>query len=129
MARYFLAATAHEAGLQNAAFSPQGERRLQDYTWPGNVRELRNAVERAVILSSGAPLDMDELGVDRDKDGAKQVATLKDAKSDFERSYILDKLEENDWNVSRTADVLGIERSNLHRKLRAYDIDAKKLKG
>jgi two-component system nitrogen regulation response regulator NtrX len=55
--------------------------------------------------------------------------SLRDAKSDFERAYILGKLEENDWNVSKTADVLNIERSNLHRKLKSYEIDPKKLKG
>ena len=56
-------------------------------------------------------------------------ATLKEAKSDFERTFILDKLQENQWNVSKTAEAIGIERSNLHRKLRVYDIDPKQLKG
>jgi two-component system nitrogen regulation response regulator NtrX len=53
---------------------------------------------------------------------------LKEAKSDFERAFILDKLQEHQWNVSKTAEAIGIERSNLHRKLRAYNIDPKRLK-
>jgi two-component system nitrogen regulation response regulator NtrX len=55
--------------------------------------------------------------------------SLRDAKSDFERNYILGKLEEYDWNVSKTAEALNIERSNLHRKLKTFEIDPKKLKG
>jgi two-component system nitrogen regulation response regulator NtrX len=72
-----------------------------------------------------------------EKDGAVQEpgmtiapgTSLKQAKSDFEKSFILDRLQENQWNVSRTADAIGIERSNLHKKLRGYGIDPKRLKG
>ena len=56
------------------------------------------------------------------------ASSLKEAKSGFERTFILDKLQENQWNVSKTAEAIGIERSNLHRKLRAYSIDPKRLK-
>jgi two-component system nitrogen regulation response regulator NtrX len=55
--------------------------------------------------------------------------TLKEARNEFEKSFILEKLEENQWNVSKTAEAIGIERSNLHRKIKSLDIDTKRLKG
>ena len=55
-------------------------------------------------------------------------STLKEAKNSFERSFIIEKLEEFGWNISKTAEAIGIERSNLHRKLRLYGIDTKRLK-
>jgi two-component system nitrogen regulation response regulator NtrX len=107
---------------------------LKSREWPGNVRELRNFLERLLILSSGGEITVAD--ITPDSDAAREVGdaraaslSLRDAKSDFERNYILGKLEEYDWNVSRTADALNIERSNLHRKLKSYDIDPKKLKG
>ena len=108
---------------------------LTSYDWPGNVRELKNTLERLIIMAPGPILNVDDLPPEILGasivlfDGRRSVQSLKDAKSDFERSFILGKLEENDWNVSRTADALNIERSNLHRKLKSYDIDPKKLKG
>ena len=110
-----------------------GEQLLMSYDWPGNVRELKNAMERTAILTEGRVVDAANLEwlVGNDEGGTehRNFGSLKEAKSDFERSYIIGKLEENDWNVSKTADALGIERSNLHRKLRSYEIDPKKLKG
>jgi len=108
---------------------------LTSYDWPGNVRELKNTLERLIIMASGPILNVDDLPLEILgasivlSDSRRSVQSLKDAKSDFERSFILAKLEENEWNVSRTADALNIERSNLHRKLKSYDIDPKKLKG
>ena len=108
---------------------------LASYDWPGNVRELKNTLERLIIMASGPILNVDDLPSEilgtstALSDSRRSVQSLKDAKSDFERSFILGKLEENEWNVSRTADALNIERSNLHRKLKSYDIDPKKLKG
>jgi len=103
--------------------------------WPGNIRELKNVLERLIIMTSGVVIDEvdlpdDFLGASRESAESRAAQqTLKDAKSDFERAFILGKLEENDWNISRTADALNIERSNLHRKLKSYDIDPKKMKG
>jgi two-component system nitrogen regulation response regulator NtrX len=109
------------------------EKILVAHDWPGNVRELKNAIERAVILSDGVSISASDFtwlgGSDTSESSTRDYSSLKQAKSDFERTYILGKLEEYDWNVSKTAESLGIERSNLHRKLRAYDIDSKKLKG
>jgi two-component system nitrogen regulation response regulator NtrX len=122
-------AAGHGAKL---SLTEEAVRALADYHWPGNVRELKNYLERIAIMSPRPEIGLSDLPPEilaTGNDEARKAQTLRDAKSDFERSYILDKLEENDWNVSRTADVLNIERSNLHRKLKSFDIDPKKLKG
>jgi two-component system, NtrC family, nitrogen regulation response regulator NtrX len=134
LVQYFL----HElcpAGATPPVMSPAVMAALVAHDWPGNVRELKNVIERLIIMTGGGQITEDDLprellGADCESIEAKQgQQSLKDAKSDFERSFILAKLEENDWNVSKTADALNIERSNLHRKLKSYDIDLKKIKG
>ena len=98
------------------------------YEWPGNVRELRNMVERLVIMVPGDAIGAEDLPPPlRPKtDGA--LATpgdgkpLKEARDSFERAYILAELRAQEWNMTRTAERLGIERSHLYRKIRAYGI-------
>ena len=134
LAAYFLQELSAGA-VVTLSMSNETIQALTSYDWPGNVRELKNTLERLIIMASGPILNVHDLppeilgasiGL---SDSRRSVQSLKDAKSDFERSFILAKLEENEWNVSRTADALNIERSNLHRKLKSYDIDPKKLKG
>jgi two-component system nitrogen regulation response regulator NtrX len=102
------------------------------YDWPGNVRELRNMVERLVIMAPGEVITADDLPAPlRPREaaassGETRERSLKDARDNFERSYILAELRTNDWNVTRTADRLGIERSHLYRKLKAYNINPPK---
>ncbi len=130
LAKYFLS-TLKDERQGEVTLSEFAEKILVAHDWPGNVRELKNALERAVIMSDGKTIsaaDFTWLSTTNEI-SAKTTLSLKEAKSDFERNYILGKLEENEWNVTRTADALGIERSNLHRKLRSYDIDLQKLKG
>ncbi len=99
------------------------------YDWPGNVRELRNMVERLVIMAPGDVITADDLPAPlRPKEAAAPAGeardrSLKDARDNFERSFIIAELRINDWNVTRTADRLGIERSHLYRKLKAYNIN------
>ncbi len=108
---------------------------LATQDWPGNVRELKNVLERLMIMSDGIEISImgassDQLSMVNDAvESPPAQQSLRDAKSDFERNYILGKLEEYDWNVSKTAEALNIERSNLHRKLKTFEIDPKKLKG
>jgi two-component system nitrogen regulation response regulator NtrX len=98
------------------------------YEWPGNVRELRNMVERLVIMTPGDVIGPDALPPPlRPRDAApsedlQREKTLKEARETFERGYILGELRAHDWNMTRTADKLGIERSHLYRKLKAYGI-------
>jgi two-component system nitrogen regulation response regulator NtrX len=102
------------------------------YDWPGNVRELRNMVERLVIMAPRdvigaenlpAPLRPKEAGPSGAPTGER---SLREARENFERAYILAELRVNDWNMTRTAERLGIERSHLYRKIKAYGISTPK---
>ena len=116
---------------------------LQNHPWPGNVRELRNLLERLVILqgsgSDEAMITPEELkshlgdaafsvggSADPHPQGAIAVSSgrsLKEAKSEFEREYIIQALKENGWNISKTAQILGIERTYLHRRMKSFGIE------
>ncbi len=102
------------------------------YDWPGNVRELRNMVERLVIMTAGDLVGPDDLPTPlRPKSEALaapdgRATTLKEARDNFERAYILAELRAHEWNMTRTAERLGIERSHLYRKVKTYKIAAPK---
>ena len=109
---------------------------IQEYSWPGNVRELKNLIERLVIMSPGNTITRGQLP--QSIFGKQQSAstdlgsitlsadTYRSAKEEFEKEFLVQKLEENDWNISRTAEAIEIERSNLHRKIKSYGIELKK---
>jgi two-component system, NtrC family, nitrogen regulation response regulator NtrX len=98
------------------------------YDWPGNVRELRNMVERLVIMTPGDVVGPDDLPpplrpIDSGAAGEPTAhRSLKEARDAFERAFILGELRAQDWNMTRTAEQLGIERSHLYRKLKTYRI-------
>jgi two-component system, NtrC family, nitrogen regulation response regulator NtrX len=100
------------------------------YDWPGNVRELRNMVERLVIMTPGDVIGPEALppplrprdATPPSADESQRERTLKEAREAFERAYILSELRALDWNMTRTALKLGIERSHLYRKLKTYGI-------
>ena len=117
-------------------FGPDAIAIMREYAWPGNIRELRNIVERAIIMLPEGDITGEGLatfftertGTDPVAHGQAvlpddEYASLKEARDAFEREYILKKLRENGMNVSRTARVLGIERSNLHRKISSLGIE------
>lgn len=104
---------------------------LMRYPWPGNVRELRNVIERMVIMNpTVATLERKHLPPLVYRDGSRRGAgqefsTLHQARSAYERDYILRKLDDHHGNVSRAAEALGLERSHLYRKMKALGIAAK----
>jgi two-component system nitrogen regulation response regulator NtrX len=104
---------------------------LQNYAWPGNVRELRNLMERIVILNPQNRIDARHIPLQpaagRRGNGLAQerFGSLQEVRENAEREYILRKLDENKGNITRTAETLGLERSNLYRKMRALGIAAK----
>ena len=122
---------AQEYGRRPKAFTADAVALLQRYAWPGNVRELRNLIERMVIMVPGDTITAGELAfLDRGTGAAEAVPVagpgplvpLHEARDRFEREYILRVLAEQHGNMSRTAEVLGVERSNLYRKMRAFGI-------
>ena len=110
--------------------SPEALEMLQRYDWPGNVRELRNLVERLMIMVPGRIIGKKDIpapfnkgaAVNGELTGALQADSLKEAKGKFERAFIEAKLKEFDGNISQTAEAIGVERSNLHRKIKGYDL-------
>ncbi len=125
---HFIGRFAAENGKRVKTISVEALAYFQSYDWPGNVRELRNMVERLVIMTPGAIIGSDDLPAPlRPKDLAaggdsSRERTLKEAREAFERAYILGELRSNDWNMTHTAERLGIERSHLYRKIKAYSI-------
>ena len=109
-------------------------KRMRDYDWPGNVRELKNIIERLVIMNPSVSIGQHDLpdSIRRSSRSGGSFAhanqSLKEARKSYEREYILQKLEENGGNVTRTARALGIERSSLYRKLSSFSISAKREK-
>ncbi len=103
---------------------------LMRYSWPGNVRELRNVIERVVIMNPTVhKIDRKHLPPLVYREGSRksmgEFSTLHQARAAYERDYILKKLDENHGNVSRTAEVLGLERSHMYRKMKALGIAVK----
>jgi two-component system, NtrC family, nitrogen regulation response regulator NtrX len=138
LCRAFAVQSARDNGLHEKELAPEAIEILAAYAWPGNVRELRNVVERLVILCEGTIGAGDlpeEIVAEVSRRGrpvqsvgrlelpaeAKSL-TLRELRDLVERQVVLAKLDENDWNISRTAQVLGLERTNLHKKMRALGI-------
>lgn len=139
LAQNFLLSFSKESGAKPKTFSKEALSMLQANDWPGNVRELRNFVERVFILTPSDYIDVQDLQLSgltlRDKtadalfssdgieDGLYKFSKLRDARAEFEKDFILKKLEENEGNVSKTAELIGLERSHLHRKMKTYGIE------
>ena len=96
---------------------------LETHTWPGNARELRNVIERMAILTPGERLTRDAIPVEvRVQREAGPKSTIQEARESAERDHILRALEESSWNVSGAARALGMERTNLHKRIRALGL-------
>ena len=122
LARYFMRVFSAEHGRPAKDFSSEALDMLVDYSWPGNVRELRNEIERLVIMAPDAVIQAEDLSLPNGNSGSR-ASTLHEARAQYEREFILSKLKENNWNISQTARLLGLERSYLYRKMKAYGIE------
>lgn len=128
----FLEHFCYGSGSGKKEMSPDALELFKSYDWPGNVRELKNMVERLVILTPGKLITAEDIP-DSLKKKLKlysqsplfQVDSLKEARSYFEREFILRKLAENNGNISQTAEAIGIERSHLHKKIKAYGVEGR----
>ena len=136
LVEYFSARIADSSGLTPRVFSKEAIAVLQSMNWPGNVRQLRNVVERVLILSrdsSEQTVSVEELPLDRSSDETGDAMgvsadfvglSLRDAREQFERDYLTLQITRFDGNISRTAEFIGMERSALHRKLKALGVNA-----
>jgi two-component system nitrogen regulation response regulator NtrX len=130
LAQYFAATLSAREGIPPRTFTPDALEGLSALDWPGNVRELRNTVERLLILAPDTQIssrDIDRLAGQRALDDAglatlTQCRTFEEFKDAAERAFLLNKLRENDWNVSETARAVEMPRSNLYKKIERYSL-------
>ena len=139
LVRHFIDVACRENGMADKRLSPEAAAALEGYAWPGNVRELRNVIERMVILSDG-DLGADDVPaevrggtdegtadglpalVDLSSGNLPPELSLRDFREAVERAFITQRLRELAWNVSKTAESLGIERTHLHKKMKLMGI-------
>jgi two-component system, NtrC family, nitrogen regulation response regulator NtrX len=141
LVQHFAKRTAEEHNLKPKRFDPSAMDALQRYRWRGNIRELRNTVERLLIMTPSEFVRVDDLPAEirnsgesarvvsdveiaaRNNDaGGSGPGTLREFKDAAERAYLVQKLRENNWNISRTAELIDTPRSNLYKKLEQYGI-------
>ncbi len=137
LVRHFLNEFSAEYGQKPKKIEDDALALFSHYSWPGNVRELRNIIERLIIMVPGPVLTVRDIppplnpalreNVTEKPNGGRAAghhhASLKAARAEFEREFITRKLREYDGNVSKTADAIGVERSNLHRKIKTLGIE------
>jgi len=141
LVRHYMDYFSRENNVRPKRIAPAALDALTRYRWRGNIRELRNTVERMIIMTGGDTIDVADLpeGVrspgawsggaggqappkaPSDSDAAK-AETLREFKENAERMFLVGKLRENGWNISKTAEVIGTPRSNLYKKLEQYQI-------
>ncbi len=132
LARHFADVFSRENNFRRKTFTPAAMERLKQHGWRGNIRELRNTVERLMIMSNTDAIDVTDLRladsarVDQSAaapdNGWMQATTLHEFKANSERAYLVTKLREHAWNISKTAEGVDTPRSNLYKKLEQYKI-------
>lgn len=126
LVEYFLEVTCQELGIPTKTLEEPALKKLRELSWPGNVRQLRNTIEKAISLTPGLTIrlsDLPELAYEEKEDVVEIGSdSLQDARKEFERRFILQALEEEDWNMSAAAERLGLDRTNLYRKIKALKI-------
>jgi len=147
LVQHFAKRTSEEHNLKPKRFDPRAMEAMQRYRWRGNIRELRNTIERLMIMSPGDVVRVEDLPAEIRGESSSRLAsvaepgasapqarpepagtatpppgTLREFKEAAERAFLVDKLRENNWNISKTAEALDTPRSNLYKKLEQYGI-------
>src|SRR5215218_8478929 len=129
LVRHFTELFSREHNRRPHRFAPAALEYMQKARWKGNVRELKNTVERLLIMTPGDTVDVDDLRdvvrlepKSQGPDNDRNPGTLREFKESAERAFLVGKLRENGWNISKTAEVIGTPRSNLYKKLEQYGI-------
>jgi two-component system nitrogen regulation response regulator NtrX len=136
LVRHFMDYFSRENNVRPKRMTQSAVEALQRYRWKGNIRELRNTVERLIIMTGGDTIDLPDLpeslrspssaGIVSARHGGDsetpKAGTLREFKDMSERAYLVQKLRENGWNISKTAEVIDTPRSNLYKKLEQYQI-------
>jgi two-component system nitrogen regulation response regulator NtrX len=134
LVRHYMDFFSRENNVKSKKISPGALEAMQRYRWKGNIRELRNTVERLIIMTAGDTIEVADLpdvvrspggpAAPKPASGSEpaKAGTLREFKDDAERAYLVTKLRENGWNISKTAEVIDTPRSNLYKKLEQYQI-------
>src|SRR5688500_6016942 len=133
LVRHFADIFSREHNRRPQRFTAAALEHMKKARWKGNVRELRNTVERLIIMTPGETIDVDNLqdivriesrpsAPDNGSSEKERPGTLREFKEVAERAFLVDKLREHNWNISKTAEVIGTPRSNLYKKLEQYGI-------
>jgi two-component system nitrogen regulation response regulator NtrX len=127
---HFADIIARDTGENKKLFSDGAVALMKSHSWAGNIRELKNFIERVYILTPGDFVDIHDLrfaGLVESGGGTEskitEMQTFREARAGFEKEYLEKKIQENGGNISKTAEVIGLERSYLHRKIKAYGIE------
>ncbi len=136
LVHFFVDQQTTQADLPYRRFTVAAQNRLRNYAWPGNVQELKNVIQRLLVLGDSDDIDVDDVETALqaeqqppadDVSGINFDQPLREAREEFERIYLLQKLQETDGNVGKAAKLAGMERTHLYRKLRALGIDSKQV--
>ena len=132
LVNHFVNETVNINGLQDKTVTEELMNIFINYEWPGNVRQLKNIVERMVVLSEDNILDIKDApsillsgkdNIELDLPGDIYSPSLKEARDEFEKNFILKALQSTNWNIAQTARVLDMERTYLYRKIKSYDLE------
>jgi len=118
LCNYFLEKLASSINKPVTGFSSEAKERLETYDWPGNVRELRNAIERAIVVAKGSTITVDDLPIPLTPKAVAQDHSLEA----MEKAHIKNVLEQMGWNITRSAEMLGIDRATLYHKIKKYGL-------
>lgn len=118
LCNYYLKKLANSMNKPLTGFSPEAIESLKQYDWPGNVRELRNAIERSVVVAKGSTITVEDLPIPSTSRGAAKDHSLEA----LEKAHIENILEQMEWNITRSAEVLGIDRATLYHKIKKYGL-------
>jgi DNA-binding NtrC family response regulator len=121
LAEHFREQISRSMNKRGVSFSPQALQALDAYAWPGNVRELRNAVERAMVLGSTPVIQLEDLPIRVTVE--PRVPSAPRSLAAVERDHVVATLEATDWNISRSATILGVDRSTLYAKIKRYGLE------
>lgn len=126
LANYFLEKIAEENGKKPKRVSEEAMEILKYYDWPGNVRELKNVIERLFIMTPSDEIHVEDIPIslrESSEENLDEDNDFRQARIKFEKEYLIKKLQEFDGSISKTARAIGMERTNLHRKIKAYQIE------
>jgi len=133
LAAQFVTDFCAKEGVEPKAIASDAIEVFMEHSWPGNVRELKNIMERLVIMTQGDTIRADDIPpLSKEEQPEEAMDTIfthnsfRKAKMEFEKKFIMKKLQENEGNISKTADSIGLERSNLHRKIKTHSLESKK---